>query len=601
MGSKRGKKMVERAHKSTPPDILGDAGSIPSFSLLLVDMELATPRSTTTVCFRDYNGKGIRTCADFEHPGGGVVEVAGVHSQKSTIHQVTGGVDHVQHGEMGCNASGFLDVVVALEEEMLNVGENSTKQKNNWARKKFDAWREFSGIDSSIALEKLDLHTLNGLLSKLFLVVCKKRGDLFPSDTLMGMLRCFGRLLKKEQDLRIAKTGVTEVPFDIARNPIFKGTQNSVMAAMRRSIAQGVCKDRKKASVIGVSLEQAILGDIDFSIMHGWGCQMRFAFFCMLHFCIRGGYELYKLERTMFSSGKDELGAYVRFCERSSKNYKVDLNHFQPEHFRPPVTVRDEDVLARYEQLMRHMPIFVLGDKNLGFMFLQPINNPRTHVWYSRNRVSVKVLTRLVKSIGARSGLPRNFSNKSLRNTCVTRMSLGQVPREVGMLITGHKRLTSYERYDMSNEVRMAATQKILSDPYDESRKLKVYPQVLEKKFINFCENIEGNTYGKDCTSGSRQSKAGNIMSVGNMECGAAGDKGLGMKNPSLQGIVFKPYKIGDEIPFDEELLNHLPEEMTRVLNVAAQNCPSRGFSLLSAGTFNNCDQCVLKKGECSF
>ncbi|KAI5084183.1 hypothetical protein GOP47_0000352 [Adiantum capillus-veneris] len=97
MGSRRGKKMVERAHKSTPPDILG------------------------------------------------------VHSQKSTIHQVTGGVDHIQHGEMGCNASGFLDVAVALEEEMLNLGENSTKQKNNWARKKFDAWREFSGIDSSIA------------------------------------------------------------------------------------------------------------------------------------------------------------------------------------------------------------------------------------------------------------------------------------------------------------------------------------------------------------------------------------------------------------------------------------------------------------------
>ncbi|KAI5075093.1 hypothetical protein GOP47_0009169 [Adiantum capillus-veneris] len=552
--------MVERAHKSTPPDILGDAGSIPSFSLLPVDMELATPRSTTTVCCRDYNGKGVRTCADFEHPGGGVVEVAGVHSQKSAIHQVTGGLDHVQHGQMCCNAGGFLDVDVALEEEMLNLGENSTKQKNNWARKKFDAWREFSGIDSSIALEKLDLHTLKDLLSKFFLVVCKKRGELFPSDTLMGMLRCFGRLLKKEQDLRIAKTGVTEVPFDIARNPIFKGTQNSVMAAMRRSVAQGVCKDRKKASVIGVSLEQAILGDIDFSIMHGRCCQMRFAFFCMLHFCIRGGYELYKLERTMFSSGKDELGAYVRFCERSSKNYKVDLNHFQPEHFRPPVTVRDEDVLATYEQLMRHMPIFVLGDKNLGFMFLQPINNPRTHVWYSRNRVSVKVLTGLVKSIGARSGLAGNFSNKSLRNTCVTRMSLGQVPRE-----------------------------EILSDPYDESGKLKVYPQVLEKKFSNFCENIEGNIYGKDCASGSRQSKAGNIMSVGNMECRAAGDRGLGMKNPSLQGIVFKPYKIGDEIPFDEELLNHLPEETTRVLNVAAQNCPSRGFSLLSAGTFNNC------------
>ncbi|KAI5068342.1 hypothetical protein GOP47_0016687 [Adiantum capillus-veneris] len=188
----------------------------------------------------------------------------------------------------------------------------------------------------------------------------------------MGMLRCFGLLLKKEQDLRIAMTGVCEVLFDIAKNPIFK----------------------------------EILNDIDFNIIHARGCQMRFAYFCMLHFCVRGGLELYKLERSMFMCGKDELGTYLRFCERSSKNNKVDLNHFQPEHFRPP------------------------GDKNLGFMFLQPIHNPHTQVWYNRNRVSVKVLTGLVKSIGYRSGLAGNFSNKSLRNTCVTRMSLRQVPRE---------------------------------------------------------------------------------------------------------------------------------------------------------------------------
>ncbi|MCO5600956.1 hypothetical protein L7F22_055073 [Adiantum nelumboides] len=190
-------------------------------------------------------------------------------------------------------ANGFLDVDAALEEQVLNFTENSTNQKDNWARKKFDNWRKLSGLNCEIPLEKLGLRVLNDLLSKFFLVVCKSRGCLFPADTFMGMLRCFGRLAKKEQELRIASSGISKVPFDIARNPIFKSTQSSVLVAMHRSVARGVCKDRKKAS------------------------------------------------RAMFSCGSDELGPFVRFCERSSKNYKVDLNHFQPEHFRSQVTVRD--------------------------------------------------------------------------------------------------------------------------------------------------------------------------------------------------------------------------------------------------------------------
>ncbi|KAI5057435.1 hypothetical protein GOP47_0027450 [Adiantum capillus-veneris] len=209
-------------------------------------------------------------------------------------------------------------------EELLSAGDSgATKHKDNWARKKFDTWRKMSSVDCDTPLEKLDLRQLNEMLARFFVV-----------------------------------------------NPIFKSTQNAILAAMRRSIAARVCKERKKASVIGVSLQQEILQDVDFRIQHGRGCQMRFAYFCMLHVSIRGGLELYKLERMMFSRGKDELGEYVRLCERASKNYKVDLMHFQPEHFRPAVTVRDDDVVLTFDQLMLHMPCIVEGDKNLLFLFL---------------------------------------------------------------------------------------------------------------------------------------------------------------------------------------------------------------------------------------
>ncbi|MCO5601553.1 hypothetical protein L7F22_055676 [Adiantum nelumboides] len=376
--------------------------------------------------------------------------------------------------------------VVAAERIVVDLGEVGKEQVVNKVHLAGSAGGTYDALmasSSSVADSFLDVDVA---------LEEQRGGGLFPADTLMGMLRCFGRLVKKEQDLRIAGSGISEVLFDIARNPIFESTQSLVLAAMRRSVAGGVCKNRKKASVIGVTLEEEILCDIDFSLLHGRGFQMRFAFYCLLHFSMRGGLELYKLERAMFSRGSDELGPFVRFCDRSSKNYKVDLNHFQPEHFRSPITVRDADILAAYNQLMRHMPAVVEGDKNLAFMFLQPISNPRTEVWFNRNRVSLKSLSSLVKSIGEKSGVAGNFSNKSLRNTCVTRMSLWQVPCEVGMLVTCHKQVSSYDKYDMSSEVRMAAAQDILSQPYDESGKLKNYAHVLEQKFSNFCENVEG-------------------------------------------------------------------------------------------------------------
>ncbi|KAI5063052.1 hypothetical protein GOP47_0021599 [Adiantum capillus-veneris] len=407
-------------------------------------------------------------------------------------------------------------------------------------------------------------------------------------------------MIKKEQELRVALTGVTEVPFDIVKNPIFKSTQNVVISAMRRSVARGVCKERKKSSVLGVTLEQEILHDIDFSIKHSRGCQSRFAFFCMLHFCVRGGLELYKLERAMFARGADELGPFVRFSERLTKNYKVDLMHYQPEYFRPAVTVRDSDVLDTFDQLMLHMPPIVEGDKNLLHVFLQPISSPRTQTWYNRNRVSVKVLSGLVKFICERSGIGGNFSNKSLRSTSVTRMSLGQVPPDVGMLVTGHKRATSYEKYDLSSEVRIAAAQDILSHPYDDSGKLKAYPQVLKEKFNNFCQNVEGAS--RDIREDVCPLSAG-LLSVGSVDNNVGGeskskiscghlsnsvDKVASGKSKltSSDGICFGSYKLGDDIPFDEKLLQDLPPESARAVGIVPR---SPGVSMFPSCNMHNC------------
>ncbi|MCO5585853.1 hypothetical protein L7F22_039786 [Adiantum nelumboides] len=409
------------------------------------------------------------------------------------------------------------------------------------------ALEEQEGLDCEISLEKLDLRVLNDLLSKFFLVVCKRGGGLFSVDTLMGMLRSFGTIVKKEQDLRIVGSGISK-------------------------------------------------------------------------FSVRGGLELYKLERAMFSCGSDELGPFVRFCERLSKNYKVDLNHFQPEYFRSPITVRDGDVLVTYNQLMRHMPAVVEG-------LVQ----------------SEKSLSSLVKSIGSKSGVAGNFSNKSLRNTCVTCMSLGQVPREVGMLVIGHKWVSSYEKYDMSREVFMAAAQDILSQPYDvrEAKELCTCSgteiQSIDKSGSSDFASSSGkenvgivleSNCGPSKSGGMAQSASHNggrkpvvliVCGLGKanneqvlesrgarLESSVGGNNGPhkvggiaqsaaihsnAQKVPvsGVSGVYVLPYKVGNNIPFDENLLNELPFESARALGIASQSVPAGGVSIFPVCNMSNC------------
>ncbi|MCO5558384.1 hypothetical protein L7F22_011966 [Adiantum nelumboides] len=341
----------------------------------------------------------------------------------------------------------------------------------------------------------------------------------------MGMLWCFGRLVKKEQNSRIASTGIVEVSFDIVQNPIFKATQNSVLGAMQR-----------------------------------------------------GGLELYRLERWMFLHRHDELGVFDRFCERSSKDYKVDLMHFQPKNFRPAMTICDDDLVATFDQLMHHMPRIVEEDKNLLYLFLQPINSPCTQVWYNRNRVSVKLLSNIVKCIGERTGVGGSFSNKILRSTCVTQMSLGQVPREVGGLRGGNfvkKPAIEIARKDASssldNFVGEGAKKCNGSDGgglvVDSVSKATSSGCAAVAVFAsNGCGSIDRRS---NVTAGSFAGCANPSALIAEKSASNVGnDGGNGCSRPNVWFIL---YKLGDDIPFDENVLLELLTESTRVMGVGGR------------------------------
>ncbi|MCO5610924.1 hypothetical protein L7F22_065169 [Adiantum nelumboides] len=169
--------------------------------------------------------------------GGGTCRSVNTHGfQPSTIHRSFSAPtlapvlneEHAFAGLAECNActvdgrsrtgSGFIEVDMDLEKEIAECGENRSKKKDYWARKRFDEYRRHVGIDDSIPIENLDLKEFAGMLEGFFKQVVKRNGFFYPSATLMNMFRCFDRILKRAQECRIADTGIEEVPFDICCN-----------------------------------------------------------------------------------------------------------------------------------------------------------------------------------------------------------------------------------------------------------------------------------------------------------------------------------------------------------------------------------------------
>ncbi|CAM6122551.1 unnamed protein product [Calypogeia fissa] len=130
--------------------------------------------------------------------------------------------------------------------------------------------------------------------------------------------------------------------------------------------------------------KKAILSDIDHQIHNSHGCQKRLAFLCLVRLGIRGGVELYELQRRDLTVTIDNRGCeYVRFEERLSKNNNYTLDRYNEEQFRKVYHSYEEDFVLTTKQYLRHLPVEGEGMKH--DLFLSPIiTNPSGNIWYSR-------------------------------------------------------------------------------------------------------------------------------------------------------------------------------------------------------------------------
>jgi len=246
------------------------------------------------------------------------------------------------------------------EVELLKRGGNrKSLYLEQWLRNKFNAWQKVSGISCNMEIEEMyetALAELNDLFSTFFLQVLRRDGKIYLGETLVGLLRALGRIIRGHCERKSIETSEKTKKFYILDDPHFIKACTSCLVSIQRSAKAGI--GRKRKSTIGLTPDQihAILAQDFMSRSDRRGCQMRLAFFVVHNFCVHAQQELYNLSVSDFEISSDAFGKFVRFDERSSKNHKVDLQHCQPEKLCQSVTCYHVDVVATFETYFVHQP-----------------------------------------------------------------------------------------------------------------------------------------------------------------------------------------------------------------------------------------------------
>ena len=144
-----------------------------------------------------------------------------------------------------------------------------------------------------------------------------------------------------------------------------------------------------------------------------------------------------------------------RYDLTTSKNHKPTLTKYQEEHFRELVYSYDLDVIYTFKVLILHMPPI----SESTHLFLSPITHPKGHIWFKSNvNLGESALRNFVRDMAATVGLKGDYTNKSGRVTCITRMCVARVPLKTIALNTGHKNMKNIERYNRVKALDARAT-----------------------------------------------------------------------------------------------------------------------------------------------
>nr|XP_058942216.1 uncharacterized protein LOC131770516 [Pocillopora verrucosa] len=184
------------------------------------------------------------------------------------------------------------------------------------------------------------------------------------------------------------------------------------------------------------------------------------------HFGLRGRQEHHSMEVEDFSFCADDSGTeYVTFKENSTKTRQGGLNtkhrSVLPKMFatggqRCPVELLKQYLSRRPQEL-----------RDKGPFYLAIIENPKTNVWYKKQRLGVNSIDNMMKSVVKNTALEtskKKFTNHTTRKTVVKKLRAASVERQSIIQVTGHASEKSLNDYDEGSEKEQRQLSNIISN-----------------------------------------------------------------------------------------------------------------------------------------
>ncbi|CAM6100293.1 unnamed protein product [Calypogeia fissa] len=315
-----------------------------------------------------------------------------------------------------------------------------------------------------------DLKKLVDWLADFTLEVRKKNGSRYPPGTIQGTMRGVNRLIRARQEERVIERDISIVHMDIFKDifkdPLFRKVKVAGDIAVQKSLDAGLGKFVQKSDPLSVGEEQKMLSLPINQINSLLGINHRFAWYYTKNFLIRGASEFRQVcveDFTLHNRYREML----RYTPGTSKNWKVDILHCSSEQLRRPVEVQILDVIAMFRKLISKRLKFGNNECGPFPLFLKPRLkcSSSDSIWFHKGVVGKNTLSNYTRAMTVEITELEGkvITNKTGRNTAISRLESALTLVEFGMEVSGHRNPGNYRKYSTTNaEVRSRAMQRII-------------------------------------------------------------------------------------------------------------------------------------------
>lgn len=340
-------------------------------------------------------------------------------------------------------------VVEELKENAKN--KNTTKATQTW----LNVWQKWANERKvNPKLEEYEHKDLDKMLQMFYAEIRTKDGLEYEPESLKTMLAALDRHLKEHG-----------YKYSIIRDREFHQSKLVLEGKVKHLRQQGKGKRPNAANALTTAEEEMLWTQQSLGNSSPKVLSQTMWWILTQHFGFRGRQEHHSMDVEDFAFCVDDSGTeYVTFKENPTKTRQGGLNtkhrSVLPKMFATGGQRCPVELLKQY--LNRRPP--ELREK--GPFYLALIENPKTNVWYKKQRLGVNSIDNMMKNVIKSTPLEtssKRLTNHTARKTVVKKLRAASVERQSIIQVTGHANEKSLNDYDEGSEKEQRQLSNIIS------------------------------------------------------------------------------------------------------------------------------------------